>query len=140
MVQIPKDDDISEYTGNLSIRQRQCLELAGDGLTSKEIGRSLDISPSTVDNHIQAACDKLNAKNRTDAVRIYRAHAPAQRSSTIPPKLGLFSFPPIGGKVNDLPKSHRLFHLVQIAVFAIVGVSAAILTIAGVVHILSGPE
>ncbi len=140
MVGNSEDQLLGNNVAKLSQRQRQCLELAGDGLTSKEIARSLNISPSTVDNHIQAACDRLGAKNRTDAVRIYRDDPSSEKLPKALPKLGLFSFPPIGGQVNDLPKSQRIFHILQISVFAIIGVSAAILTIAGVVHILAGPE
>lgn len=121
----------------LTARQRQCLELAGDGLTSKEIGRQLIISPSTVDNHIQAASDKLGARNRADAVRIFRTLDAPENPPLQTPKLGLFSLPPIGGEENRLSKWQRAFHILQIAVFAVIAVSAAILTIAGVVHILA---
>lgn len=47
---------------DLTERQYDCLLRAGEGMSSKEIGRVLGISPSTVDNHIHVAITKLNAK------------------------------------------------------------------------------
>jgi DNA-binding CsgD family transcriptional regulator len=43
----------------LSARERQILELAVAGGTSKTIGRRLAISPRTVDFHRSKALDKL---------------------------------------------------------------------------------
>jgi FixJ family two-component response regulator len=39
----------------LTLRQKDCLRLVAQGYTSKEIGRELGISYSTVDNHLLAA-------------------------------------------------------------------------------------
>ena len=47
----------------LTERQKDCLRLVGQGFTSKEIGRELDLSPSTVDNHVASAVPVLNATN-----------------------------------------------------------------------------
>ena len=53
----------------LTRRQRECLELAAQHFTSKEIGRRLDIAPKTVDRHIEEAVRKLGALDRAAAVR-----------------------------------------------------------------------
>lgn len=53
---------------SLSRRERQCLGLVADGLSSKEIGRQLDLSPRTVELHIARAMARLQAANRSEAV------------------------------------------------------------------------
>lgn len=127
----------------LSDRQLEILLLVGKGLTSKEIGRELAISPSTVDNHVKAAVDRLGARNRHDAARQIAAERAGHRdgvaAASHPPGEGLQPLrpPALGGSPNQLPKTRRLFHIAQIAVLSVIGVSAAILTIVGLVHILS---
>jgi two-component system nitrate/nitrite response regulator NarL len=49
-------------------RQAQVLELLCEGLTNKEIARSLGISPATVKIHVARLTSWLGAVNRTDAV------------------------------------------------------------------------
>ncbi len=48
----------------LTERQRACLELVAKGFTSKQIGRTLGISHSTVDNHILIATQALGVADR----------------------------------------------------------------------------
>ncbi|WP_102958854.1 helix-turn-helix domain-containing protein [Mangrovicella endophytica] len=52
----------------LTPRETECLALVSQGLTSDEIAGRLNLSRYTVDNHIAAAVDKLQAMNRTHAV------------------------------------------------------------------------
>jgi DNA-binding NarL/FixJ family response regulator len=52
----------------LSLRRREILALAADGLLDKQIGDRLGISESTVRNHWHNLFLKLNAGNRTEAV------------------------------------------------------------------------
>lgn len=52
----------------LSDRQRECLTLAADGLTSAGIAKQLGISPRTVDEHLALACGLLGVRTRTQAV------------------------------------------------------------------------
>lgn len=56
----------------LSRRQLQCVRLAGEGLSNKEIARRLGatISPSTVNNHLSNAYRRLGTSDRYEAVRI----------------------------------------------------------------------
>ncbi len=49
--------------GTLSPREREVLQLIRRGLTSREIGDKLQISPATVNNHRTQIRDKLNAKS-----------------------------------------------------------------------------
>jgi DNA-binding NarL/FixJ family response regulator len=58
-------------TGGLSERQLQVLRMAISGKSNKMIARALDVSDSTVKQHLSAAFRALCVTNRTEAV--YRA-------------------------------------------------------------------
>lgn len=51
----------------LTERQREVLRLLAQGLLSKEIGRRLGISNSTVKNHLTDIYRVLGARNRVEA-------------------------------------------------------------------------
>lgn len=51
----------------LSPREKQCLAHVARGMSSKEIARSLGLSPRTVDLHIARATKRLGAANRIEA-------------------------------------------------------------------------
>jgi PAS domain S-box-containing protein len=51
----------------LSQREGQILRLLARGMTNREIGRELQLSPGTVKNHVSHLLDKLNAVDRTAA-------------------------------------------------------------------------
>ncbi|QGN56553.1 helix-turn-helix transcriptional regulator [Novosphingobium sp. Gsoil 351] len=54
----------------LSGREREVVERMTLGLTNKEIGRELDISPRTVEIHRTNALTKLNARHSAEAIRL----------------------------------------------------------------------
>jgi two-component system response regulator FixJ len=54
----------------LSARQRQVMELAVQGLSNKEIGVQLDISPKTVENHRAWVMERIGARNIAELVRL----------------------------------------------------------------------
>ncbi|WP_144096745.1 LuxR C-terminal-related transcriptional regulator [Croceicoccus sediminis] len=56
---------------SITAKQHQVMERVLDLKTSKEIARDLGISPSTVDQRINAVRDKLNASDRASAARAY---------------------------------------------------------------------
>lgn len=56
----------------LTDRERQVLRLAGDGLSSEAIARSLHLSEGTVRNYLSEAIGKLGAENRVEAARLAR--------------------------------------------------------------------
>lgn len=132
----------------LSQRQIECLSLAGEGHTSKEIARAICISPSTVDNHIRLAIERLSAKNRMDAIRILRDSTPDPNAENgglptdyITPseresRVVSAHLPPLGGVENNLPASRRVAHILRVAVLSVMASGAAILTIMGTVHVL----
>jgi DNA-binding CsgD family transcriptional regulator len=65
----------SNRSDQLSPREREVLELAGGGLSSKEIARRLAISPRTVDAHIASAIATLGARNRLEAALLVKQGA-----------------------------------------------------------------
>lgn len=54
----------------LSARQRQVMELAVAGLSNKEIGLRLDISPKTVENHRAWVMERIGATSLAELVRM----------------------------------------------------------------------
>jgi DNA-binding CsgD family transcriptional regulator len=61
-------------TYGLSEREIEVLSLAADGLTNKQIGEKLFLSPHTIARHLANARGKLGASNRAEAaVRMHRA-------------------------------------------------------------------
>jgi LuxR family quorum-sensing system transcriptional regulator CciR len=52
----------------ISDRQRQCIVLAGKGLSNKAIARALGIGPESVAEHMREARAKLGAGTRTELV------------------------------------------------------------------------
>jgi two-component system response regulator DevR len=56
----------------LSQREREVLERISDGLTDREIGAALGISPRTVGRHVGHILDKLAVRNRNEAAQRFR--------------------------------------------------------------------
>ncbi|MBD3730731.1 MAG: helix-turn-helix transcriptional regulator [Sphingomonadales bacterium] len=56
---------------SLTAKQREVLDLLVKHMTSKEIARSLGISPHTVDQRVQFAKDKLGASSRGELAQEY---------------------------------------------------------------------
>lgn len=52
----------------LTARQQDIVTLVAQGLSNKEIGRSLDISERTVKDHLSLIFGRLGAVNRADAI------------------------------------------------------------------------
>ncbi len=55
----------------LTRRQREIMEWISEGKTSAEAAIILDISPRTVEKHLEAVFQRLGVENRTTAVRRY---------------------------------------------------------------------
>jgi DNA-binding NarL/FixJ family response regulator len=52
----------------ISTREEEVLQLVADGLGTTEIAEKLFISQKTVKNHLASIYEKLNARDRTQAV------------------------------------------------------------------------
>jgi len=57
-----------ETDGIISAREEEVLQLVADGLGTNEIAERLFISHRTVKNHLASIYEKLNARDRTQAV------------------------------------------------------------------------
>jgi DNA-binding CsgD family transcriptional regulator len=144
----------------LTDRQKDCLRLVANGFTSKEIGRQLDLSPSTVDNHILLATQALGVGSRAEAARFLasseaRQKLPSQSSALADDAIsGVLSFsteakdrsiphrstwmlPPIGGQRNDLDAAEKTVRIIQVAAIGFATVMGLVLLIAGAFKLFS---
>jgi DNA-binding CsgD family transcriptional regulator len=144
----------------LTERQKDCLRLVAQGYTSKEIGRALDLSPSTVDNHILAAVQATGSLSRGDAARLLarsedRQNLPRElqgvaestadrpfhgKAEAQSPTIGyrrIWSLPPVGGLKNELDGAERTIRIIQVAVVGFGAVMSLALLVAGAFRIFS---
>lgn len=149
-----QSEETNRDTADLSSRQAQCLALASQGLTSKEIARRIGISPSTVDNHLRVAMMRLGARNRREAVNLFRgsdelgrngrgSNGRVQALSRDLEKetdqqdsvVGIFRLPPLGGASNTLSIRQKLWLVAQIALMATMTFAAIAFTISGLIAV-----
>jgi DNA-binding NarL/FixJ family response regulator len=57
----------------LTCRQREILELVGEGLTNAGIARRLFLAEGTVKQHLRAAYKLLNVRSRVQAAALLRS-------------------------------------------------------------------
>jgi LuxR family quorum sensing-dependent transcriptional regulator len=60
--------DIPPHTSRLTVREREVLTWAAQGKSAWEIGKILNITKRTVEEHTKNAIRKLGAVNRTHAI------------------------------------------------------------------------
>ena len=65
------DRDAEARYARLSEREREVLGLIAGGLTNKEIGRALGVSPRTVESHRASLFAKLEAESLAQLIRRY---------------------------------------------------------------------
>lgn len=144
----------------LTQRQRDCLKLVAQGYTSKEIARDLGISYSTVDNHLLAAMQILEAGSRAEAARLFMRNGedatgqqlPRQPSDLVPPTILtdppvgeptgwrrtlVRLLPPIGGKDNELTPLQTLAAISRITFFSVLAFIACIMVLRMSIKLLS---
>ncbi len=78
------DDAVRRAFATLTPRQRECLELAAQHWTSKDIARHLGISPKTADRHLEDVIRKLGVADRLAAIRLLRTIEAAPASAATP--------------------------------------------------------
>lgn len=66
----PADEDGDPPLEDLTTRERQVLDLMAEGFPNKRIAARLGISDQTAKFHVASICGKLQASNRTEAVRV----------------------------------------------------------------------
>ncbi len=144
----------------LTERQKDCLRLVAQGYTSKEIGRALDLSPSTIDNHILTAVQAVNASSRGEAARFLastetRQKMPRESVALAEPQFSgllsvpaeaptltiwgrnVWSLPPVGGQTNELDAAERTLRILQVAAVGFGTMMGLTLLIAGALKIFS---
>jgi DNA-binding NarL/FixJ family response regulator len=62
---------ITNEQHKLTTREAEVIHLVAEGLTDKEIGSRLSISPKTVSEHVEKVRGKLGATNRASAVYVF---------------------------------------------------------------------
>jgi len=147
---------------HLTEGQKACLRLVVQLHTSKEIARTLGISPFTVDQRLDAARRKLNAASRIDAAKIFDAmerndicqpfvYEPSMLESTndavsqntLPggwrrrfAKINSFiSVPPIGGKRHELSNREILVLALNLAFFSTVVMAFIVVVLTGTLRL-----
>lgn len=63
------NDRVKNFVDNLSVRENEIYKRMCEGNTNKEIARSLNVSPDTIKWHIKNIFQKLNVKNRSEAIK-----------------------------------------------------------------------
>jgi NarL family two-component system response regulator LiaR len=61
---------------DLSQRERDVLRFVAQGLSNKEIGAALSLSPHTIKAHLRSILDKLQLRNRTEVAAWAARHDP----------------------------------------------------------------
>jgi two-component system response regulator FixJ len=70
MVELPTKSDIRDAAQSLTVRQWQVFDLLIAGLSSKQIGYELSISPRTVEIHRAQLMQKMGVRNTASLVRV----------------------------------------------------------------------
>jgi DNA-binding CsgD family transcriptional regulator len=144
---------------HLTEGQKACLRLVVQLQTSKEIARTLGISPFTVDQRLDAARRKLNSTSRIDAAKIFDAmerneiyqpfvyetsmlestdHAVTQNAlldglrRRLAKLISFISVPPIGGERHELSSREILVLALNLAFFSTVILTLAVVVLTGV--------
>jgi DNA-binding CsgD family transcriptional regulator len=134
----------------ISARQLQCMSRVAKGLTSKQIARELGLSPSTVDNHVQAVVERLGVANRLDAARVIvsmqdtrsdpadcidqtSVHAEDTDDHNREETFKLAQLPTVGGRRNGFKNHARFLYVIQIAFLSTMVFAAITATVAGIV-------
>jgi len=67
----------------LTAREHQVLNLVGEGMSNKEIGRTLRICDATVKNHVHNILEKLHVHRRGEAAARYRRPADRVEATSV---------------------------------------------------------
>lgn len=68
--EVTRAQQSSTIADGLTLREREIFELIAEGKTSREIGLELSLSMKTIDNYRAQIIQKLNAKNKAEAIMI----------------------------------------------------------------------
>lgn len=71
---MPNDAEVYRLVNSLTLREFQVMELAMDGLSNREIGDNLSISPRTVEIHRTLARKKMGDVRTAQAICILQRY------------------------------------------------------------------
>jgi DNA-binding CsgD family transcriptional regulator len=147
---------------HLTEGQKACLRLVVQHQTSKEIARTLGISPFTVDQRLDAARRKLNATSRKDAARLFATldqsgiyqplvyetpmleSADDAVSQNILPDgwrrrlaklVSFISVPPIGGERHELSSREILVFALNLSFFSTLVMAFVVVVLTGTLRL-----
>ena len=66
---------------SLTVQERKVLDLIGEGLTNREIGRTMFLAEKTVKNYVSSLLAKLDFQRRTQAAVYVARHGNDRRRS-----------------------------------------------------------
>jgi DNA-binding NarL/FixJ family response regulator len=72
----PAPRSTAAFGRDLTPREKDVLALLADGMSNKQIARTIDVSLKTVQNHVSRILDKLQAADRTQAALRARGITP----------------------------------------------------------------
>ena len=149
-----------QRTEDLSDKQKECLRLVHEGLTSKEIAVRLDLTPGTIDNYVNASLARLGLTSRREAARwlvtqekavvqqLYLQSEPVALSGFGDEQPGqaddrqdqlvrLPGLPPVGGPDNELAMPQRILAISRIGFAAALLLIATVVIVEGVILLLT---
>ncbi len=101
----------ADRAGRLTPRERECLRLVDQHLSSKVIARRLGLSRHTVDDHVDKARRKLGAGDRFEAARLLAGIERTPPNASGPDANGMAEPPPADlWSGHDNPPSARSDH------------------------------
>jgi len=85
LYEMTHDEPADALTG-LTERERQVLELIGEGLTNREIGERLFLAEKTIKHYVTGVLRKLQVRSRVEAALLARDSRQAEARSQPPPQ------------------------------------------------------
>lgn len=122
-----------ERLRSLTARERDCLRLILENRTSKEVGRMLGISHTSVDTHVRRARAKLGLRDRYAAARLLAQWELTDSAAAVasPAPTGVLGLPPI----EHLPAGRRLMLVVACALVLAVVFAMGLMALMGLAAI-----
>lgn len=154
---------MSSAFDGLSAKQKACLRLVADGLTSKEIAPLVGLTHESVNTYVKTATRLIGAPNRSVAARmlldferlpklelpsdgvadtegVSQLATPDGKTGSARPtprvRGALLAPPPLGGRIADISTREKIAAMFRAALFLAVVVAVLLLLIVGGLRLL----